>query len=65
MRDPFWQSLLAKRRSKSQWKKPIQKAKTWVLSLAAFTSGKPKSRASGTGPSIGIAMRKPKPAVTR
>ena len=45
--------------------KPTQKLNIWVRSVCALTIGKPKSRAIGTGPSIGTVMRRPKPAATR
>src|SRR5262249_12837049 len=45
--------------------KPIQKLKTCCWSVLAWTMGKPKSSAMGTGPSIGTVNRMPKPADTR
>ena len=49
----------------AQRNRPSQKLKICVRSPAALTIGKPKSRAMGTGPSIGSTKRTPKPAETR
>src|SRR5262249_7612742 len=45
--------------------KPMKKLNTCSRSCGPLTIGKPKSRAIGTGPSIGTTTRMPKPAVTR
>jgi hypothetical protein len=49
----------------AQWKNPSQKLNACSSAHRPLTMGKPKSRAMGTGPSIGTTNRRPKPADTR
>src|SRR5271169_1437993 len=60
----FFDSYACSRLAKACYcrKKPSQKLKTCSLSPGPLTIGKPKSRAIGTGPSIGTTNRMPKPA---